>query len=66
MFFTYDLIDHKNFLSKSYSRHGNCNVDKIAERKLLKIRKVFAQFQKNLVETFSIKSNFTLKLPLDS
>ena len=65
-FLNYDLIDHINVLPKSYPRHGKCNVDKTAERKFAKIRKNFAQIQKNLVETFSTKFNFTLKIPLDN
>ena len=67
MFLTYDLIDHKNFLSKSYSVHRKCNVDKTAEKKFCwKSKNCFAQSHKTLVETFWKEIVFSLKFPLDN
>ena len=49
MFLTYDLIDYKNFLSKSYSGHERCNVDKIAEKNFVKSPKIASlKFTKTL------------------
>ena len=67
MFLTYDLIDHKNFLWKSYSVHRKCNVGKTAEKIFCwKSKKCFAQSHKTLVETLWIKIDFSLKFPLDN
>ena len=67
MFLIYDLIDLKNFLSKSYSVHGKCNVDKTAEKNFCwKSKNCFAQSHKSLVETFWTKIVFSLNFPLDN
>ena len=66
-FLTYDLIDHENFLSKSYSGHRKCNVDKTAEKKLCwKSKNCLAQSHKTLVERFWTKIVFSLNFPLDN